>query len=465
LSKHLYQGLLIAIVAWGLLTFGAVYPWGYRPLLLTAAALGVWGLVRRDRFPAPYDWRVLAVGLAAVGAAIAVQLVPFDRGTLRQISPATDAFLIRYDVAYGAAAAGGLPVQHPLSLRPENTWRGLWSFAALSLLLLGVSRNLSTRRLRTLAVALLVLGALVGMEGIAQKASGTMKLYGFWTPEAVITPFGPFVNRNHFAGWMIMATSLGLGYFWGALVREEDAAATRRDRIAWLASSGANRLALVLVALVVMGLSIAFTVSRSGIAAFAVALAISASAVMRNASPRIRRISLALTAALLVAAVGLTGLDAILDRYAMASSTGMGGRLAAWGDALEIVADFPVFGVGLNAFGTAMLLYQRPDLQAFWQEAHNDYLHLAAEGGLLLGVPLVCTLLVFVIAVRRRFREARDDRDTYWIRIGAVTALLGIAVQELVEFSLQIPGNAALFAIAAAMAIHRPPDRRTHAAA
>jgi hypothetical protein len=38
--------------------------------------------------------------------------------------------------------------------------------------------------------------------------------------------------------------------------------------------------------------------------------------------------------------------------------------------------------------------------------------------------------------------------------MGAVTALIAIALQSSVEFSLQMPGNAAFFAVVAGLAIH-----------
>ena len=37
------------------------------------------------------------------------------------------------------------------------------------------------------------------------------KVYGFWTTQMGGSPFGPFVNKNHFAGWMLLALPLTLG--------------------------------------------------------------------------------------------------------------------------------------------------------------------------------------------------------------------------------------------------------------
>ena len=61
-------------------------------------------------------------------------------------------------------------------------------------------------------------GVLLALVGIVQKAVlgdhawAGMKIYGFWAPlNRLSTPFGPFVNKNHFAGWMLMAIPLALG--------------------------------------------------------------------------------------------------------------------------------------------------------------------------------------------------------------------------------------------------------------
>jgi O-antigen ligase len=155
------------------------------------------------------------------------------------------------------------------------------------------------------------------------------------------------------------------------------------------------------------------------------------------------------------------GGDAIVGKFAESTAgiSSVGGRIGAWQDTARIIGDFPVTGTGFNTFGTAMVMYERSkDLH--FNEAHNDYLQILAEGGLLIGVPVVAALLIFARGVRRRFVEAPREGTTYWIRIGAVIGLVAIALQSVVEFSLQMPGNAALFAFVAAIAIHQSPNLR-----
>ena len=208
-----------------------------------------------------------------------------------------------------------------------------------------------------------------------------------------------------------------------------------------------------------MGTALVLTGSRSGVAAFAGTVTVIALFVLR-ATPQQsqRRIVVAYAAALLVAAIAWAGVDATVQRFAVVPDD-IGGRVSAWRDTMQIVRDFPVFGTGLNAYGTAMLEYQTAGRPVFYQQAHNDYLQLAAEGGLLLGIPAAFALALFARDVRRRFRERADGPMTFWIRAGAVASLAGIAAQSLVEFSLQMPGNAALFALVAAIAVHRPAGR------
>ncbi len=354
------------------------------------------------------------------------------------------------------------PAQEPesLSIDPQATRRGLAFLVTLSIFLLGTERLFSAFGVRRFVGPLLLLGVVVALLGIVQRPLFWRMIYGFWESTYSAGPSAPFVNRNHSAGWLLMTLSLGLGYFAACATRGMAGVKREwRDRVLWLSSPEANRLLLVAAALAVMGISLVITLSRSGILCFTTACVLSVVALLRWRGARSRRtVALSYVVLLLVAVIGWVGLDAIARRFAAPNMTVS--RLAIWKDTVDVVRDFPVAGTGLNTYGTVMQYYQTAMLNsARVQEAHNDYVQLAAEGGLLLGLPALLAIALLVREIRRRFRDGTDGATTHWIRVGAAIGLIAIALQEIVEFSLQMPGNAVLFTTLAAIAIHHEPPR------
>jgi O-antigen ligase len=171
------------------------------------------------------------------------------------------------------------------------------------------------------------------------------------------------------------------------------------------------------------------------------------------------------TAIVVVVFAGATfwaGAGTVAARFSRAGGD-VGGRVAAWQDTWRIVGDFTMFGTGFGGYRRAMTVYQTHDREALYAQAHNDYLQLLAEGGLLVTVPVV-VLGVFVCGgIIRRVKAGDADPVTYWLRRGAIAGLIGIAAQSLVEFSLQIPGNTILFVVLTALALHRPRHHSSHA--
>ncbi|MGH9200947.1 MAG: O-antigen ligase family protein, partial [Vicinamibacterales bacterium] len=231
----------------------------------------------------------------------------------------------------------------------------------------------------------------------------------------------------------------------------------------WFGSAEGSQFILPMLAALAMGASIAISGSRSGMASFVVAVIVSAAFVWSRffRSMRSALLMAAVAAALVLAVFAWTGLEAAVGRFATATQDA-GGRISAWRDTTRIIRDFPIFGVGLNAYGTAMLVYQSGDRRLFYKEAHNDYLQIVAEGGLLLAVPAVMAIAIVAYQIRARFHEGRDPPMTRWIRTGAVAGLAAIAAQSLIEFSLQMPGNTVLFLVLVAIAVHRS-RRSVHA--
>jgi hypothetical protein len=471
---RLLAAAIVAIVAWGVLAFGAVYPWAYWPLAAASCLVGVLAYSRAPGVEAvPATLRPILLALVLVLAGALLQTVPLPAGLRAGISPGTDPFLRETDLAYAAAATletqdeswARTAPRRPLSIDPAATMRAVALLAGFTVLLLGLTRHFERRSPRALVPPLIALGVFVACIGIVQKAVlgddpfGGMKIYGFWTPQhKLTTPFGPFVNKNHYAGWMLMAIPLTVGYVMGLAGSGFAHVRPRwRDRLLWLSSPEGGRLQLAAGAVVLMGAALALTKSRSGLACFVLALA--AAAVSAARAQRSTRARLAVAGGLAVLVAGsilLANVDLATRFTSGRESVEL--RRQAWRDAISIVRDFPLTGTGLNTYGRATLVYDTAPTDLHFQEAHNDYLQLIAEGGLLLGVPALVAALAGVRAVRRRLAADRQDPIAYWLRFGAATGIGAMALQSTVEFSLQMPGNAVLFVLLCAVAVHRTPD-------
>ena len=454
--------VVVVILAWGALAFGAVYPWAYKPLFLACAATGAWGLFAGRRRRSIN--RQVAVCLVLLTAAVVVQLVPLPPGVLKTLSPATDTFLRTHDISYAFAVS-----RHPLSIKPSATVLGLAALAAFGLFLLGLLRSLNSARARRLAGAIIALGILLSFIGIFQKATigdhayGGMRIYGVWAPEnKLTTPFGPFVNKNHFAGWMLMAVPLAIGLALGTTERGARRVHDLRSYLLWLSSPDGGRFQLLLFASVIMSAALLFTKSRSGLGCFVIlTIAAGIAASRRFDTMRMRITVLGSAFALFVVVFAWAGAEVAARVGQEISAVDL--RRDIWSDSATIIRDFPIAGTGLNTFGTAMLRYQTDRLDMHFQEAHNDYLQVIVEGGALVALPALALLAVVVLTIRRRLANREEEPATRWLRIGAVISLIAIGIQSFVEFSLQMPGNAALFVVVLAIAMHDS-SGRTHGA-
>jgi hypothetical protein len=441
------SGLLVTL-AWGAGAFGSPYPWAYTPLLVASAIIGLAGLWlgRQTRGPS----FLLLAGLALIALAAGAQLMPLSRDTLVTLSPHAVRILDQRSFAFSF----GQSLVHPLSIEPSRTQLGLAFLAGFTLLFLGTARILQRETASRLAGDLVILGAILATVGIVQRATFNGKVYGFWELVQGGSPFGPFINKNHFAGWMLMGLPVALGYFLALVSRGMRGRQPGfRNFVLWFSTEHASRAVLTGFAILVMALSLVLTMSRSGMMAGTAAIVIAGMVATRRQSGAARRtLTVGYLVFLVIAVVSWVGLDQIATRFTEMDPTSISERPAVWADTIRIAKDFWLTGTGLNTYGISTPFYQTSVPGLHLREAHSDYLQLAAEGGLLLCIPILLTIVAFALEVRRRFGQ--DVGSIWWIRMGAVIGLLAIAIQSIGEFSLQMPGNAALFAVIAGLAIH-----------
>ena len=434
------------MLAWGVLAFGGVYRWAYIPMLAASAALGLAAIVAgRHGLP-----RMLIAALCSIAVAVAVQLVPLSKDTIAAISPQALAIHQQRNLL----AATGAAHAYTLTIDQQQTTLALAFLTAFSLLLIGSVRLLTRETASRLAAIVAAVGMAVAIIGLIQRTTFNGKIYGWWPMRQGGTPFGPFINRNHFAGWMLMALPLTIGLL-GRLISRGLATVpnSRRARLMWFTTTDASKAALVAFGVLLMSMALAMTLSRSGIAAMAGALGFAALLMARRPGSDSQRVFVPLyLVTVLAVAVFWVGLDRIAARFSAPGLIDSAGRRAIWSAAARMVDDFWFSGTGLNTFGVASLYYETPFSGLHVREAHNDYLQVAAEGGVLVGVPIIVAIAALLAGIRRRLGV--DQGSIWWVRIGAVTGLLAIAGQSLVEFSLQIPANAALFTVLCAIALH-----------
>lgn len=454
MRERVTAGVIAVLLAASAFCFGAVYPWAYLPLLAAAVAVGAAGLrLGRGRaFPLS-----LGVAFVAVGVAIGAQLVPLPGGVLERAVPTTHRLLEDIDAAY--AARGGA---HALSVHPTSTALALAFYSAFALLVAGLSVVLSrsATAVRLVAGGIVGTGALLASVGLAQRATFNGRVLWVWEPSGwhPPDPFGPFLNRNHFAGWMIMALPVVLGWFAARCAGGmRHRARTTRERLLWLGSPAAGGAMVLLAAAVLMALSLVLTLSRSGIIGLLAVAATFGAVLLTRTGGAARTLAVTGLATMLLVALVQAGTDPVFRRFAGGASS-LEARVEIWDVALDRIGRFWPTGTGLNTFGVVTLATE-PDRPWQFTEAHNEYLQLASEGGVLVVVPVLVLVGFAFATIRRRFRADRPDGVRRWIRFGAVTGLLAIALQAAVDFSLHVPANALLLSVLLAVALHRAPVR------
>lgn len=448
------HALLIALVAAAYLLFAGSPGWTTLPLLALALVAALAAPRRTWAFPRPL--RALDAALVTSLAAIAFQLVPLPRAVVAWLSPRAEA--VRSAVSLAPLPEGWLP----LSLDPPATAQALGNLA-LATLTYWVARAVFSAGggVRRYCRALAGLGAVAAVVAAVQRAIDPTLVLGLVRVGGFGTPFGAFVNRNHFAAWLLMIVALSAGYFAAhARIHLADQRGWRNQVRTILTSGGLLTLACVALMLVVLLL----TLSRSAAIGMGAA-AVTAWLLARHRVAFDRRstlVILGLAGAAILVGSAFVDLDAWADRlqHSFGDAGQARSRLVIWRETLPMMRDFWLTGTGAGAYGTGILVYQQsrtwiPHLAGwtYFNQAHSHYVQVAAEGGLLLVLPAAAGLAALVVLGRRAL--AADRGEIYWVRVGAAAGLAGIAAQSVWETALRLPANAVLSATLVAVLLHQ----------
>lgn len=414
------------------LAFGTVEHWSYA-LLEVACFAGV-GVCALRAGQGARQWSAVPglVPLLLLAAFIALQLVPLPAALVRVLSPWAYAFYHE-----GPGVMGNLSWM-PLTLNAKATLAELLRYLCLVAFYVLSVQLLTGRRTAKRTVRWLAYGAgVVAFLGILQYISAPRELLWLRTAPGDAKPFGPFVNRNHFASLMAMALPFCLAmisYYdpFGGLGGHREGRQARVER--FVLALGAGLLCAV---------SIFLSRSRGGVIALGIALAVFLFMVaLKKGTGKAARMTPLIV--MVVLAVGWFGWGHALDRFlgawdAHGDIEGMRSRI--WSDTLAYIESFALAGSGFGSFGSVY-----PSFQSAWGgraavHAHNDYLELLSEGGLVSAALLAWAMVAALWSALKRATEPRSTFSTFAFA-AAVSAIAGALVHATLDFNLHIGANA-----------------------
>lgn len=334
----------------------------------------------------------------------------------------------------------------PISIYPYASKKELFSILIFIGMFLIIT-NTPDIRINRIIVVIVSLGFSISLLGIMQKLTGTTKTY--WLVESDSEfPFGPYINRNHFAGYICMVIPLSLGL----LISRFRSLFSSRNRYFKAADFQSHLFAnlLLVFAIVIMILALFFSLSRGGILAFLfsiavffIIVAISRLATGNNKGLKIS--SFVLTVLIAFSVLIWIGHDTILDRLSDPSSP-TATRINLYVDTLNMFSDFPIFGTGFGTFQYIYRKYKTLDDRFFYEHAHNDYLELLSDLGLIGFLIVLAGIVLFLRKILLRWIERRDPYAK-GITLGGVCGVFAILSHSLADFNLHIPANALFLSI------------------
>jgi hypothetical protein len=348
-----------------------------------------------------------------------------------------------------------------LSLDPHATWREGVKLLTVAIFFLVCYNTYRTQaQVRRAVWTLVIMGSTISLFGIVQRASWNRRLYwiGPLAPENA-APFGPYVNRTHFAGLMVIVISVTLA----VVLSNKRSAPPHRpaqrwaDRLKeWSTEADATRLLPFLV--VLMGGAGLVSGSRGGaVALLAAIFAMIAGSVASGASWRGRAARLAIIPLLVVLAGAWISADVLFGtverlRKELGRPT-ESIRLHLWTDALTLWRDAPALGTGLATFGVAFPRFRTVQAPVTFTHAESDWVQLLTDTGVVgLGLGLAAGVALGVALLGCYRRAPTQPRQA--LALAGLVALGGTAVQGIANYNLAVMSNYVYLALTVALAAH-----------
>lgn len=433
-----FRWLILLLIPFLALSYGGVQKWAFmtmEALIFTLVALWTFTLLFLKKsnstlsLPQNQLWLFIA-------------FLPFMLFMLFQAAPIPESFIALLSHAlFDLKEVVGLPdaIGFPFSLS-INRYETLTAFLEVSACFLTVIlTSILFRKKENLKTALYFIALTsfaISLFGIIQYLSWNGKIY--WLKSiSEGSPFGPFINHNHFAAFNNMAVLPLLSL---ALYQYKEFITRREYRT--------KEPLLILFSLAIIIMAIFLSGSRGGIVSLITGIVVMLFILRREGEIKLNLFLLSIILS------SVTGLFFIINRWEVLDTLSsllaphedmsLLYRLKGWEVAMQIFKDFPFTGSGFGTFSEVFLVYRPESMPTTFKHAHNEYIQFMTEGGLfgllLVSIPLVCFVIRFNPVLKNDC-----DRELRYLYAGIFSGMIAIIIHNTLEFNMRVPANAYLF--------------------
>ncbi len=453
------EWLLISLLAFMPLAFGAVEAWSEEVVLALAAAISVCfvlKLVYEENTRLIWSWAYIPVALFIFVAVF--QLIALPSGVLSAISPGTAA--TKKALLSDLPNSGSLLRFMALSFYPQATKQNLrlvLAVAAVFFVVVNIYRR--EEQIKRLLAAIVVIGGSIAVLALAQNLFGNGQIYWCVPTGSGQAYSGPFIHHSHYGQFMNLCIGAALGL---VMVKVHEAFAGKRitpPLVFEYISSPDAKVIWFLPAMIIIGAATVFlALTRGGMVSMLIAAGFTTLVVTSRRSLKGGGWIMTLMALGAFICVLYIGFDAVYDRLAtLRALHGYEGRWQILKDLSVSFRRFPLLGTGLGTHEVVYPMFDRSTIPSLAVHAENEYAQAAEETG-LIGLAALVVFAIFVWA-----SYARNVRGTpqggnpnasmpiHSAAYGLGFGLLAIMLHSLSDFGQHLPANALLSGVSCAL--------------
>ncbi len=446
-NHALFRALLVLLI-WAPFPHGGERFWEIGPIAVVSfLLLAIWSLQQwKSRSALPriiIDNQTPLLLLLLWLVFILLQTISLPMDWLSELRP-------EISTNQGLGQFDGLNLVSALSIDPGSTLLELIKYASYStLFFLTLVLTDTRKRLKELALTLFLTGLALSLYSLFNHyTKGALSLNESippWINHWDKATRGTFSHTNHFAGFLEMTISLGIGLLlanFKPLLKH----ANSQQVILSLIDFFMSLRTLHLLAILVMIVTLYLTASRGGNGAFVgsfLLVSVLFFILKKKSSNRIW-VFPSIVAVLLLASISSMG-GGLPDRLTN-HGFGPNGRDLMTTAVYEIATEFPIFGSGAGTYPYYQYRYKEPDLgtNPMSKRAHNDYLETLTDQGIIGTFLLGSSLLLFLFRILSGIRN-RQDKFMQGLLFGSCIGVTSVLFHSLVEFNFRIPANAIYF--------------------